>query len=1079
MKKLILLFGFFVFGQLAYANVTGRLKINLNADWKFSKGILTDNPALVDYADGSWEIVDIPHCWNSADAQDGGNNYSRTVGWYRKNIPWNASYEGRNLYIEFLGACLQAECFVNGESVGIHKGGYTAFRFDITSKMKQGDNVIAVKVDNRQSEEIAPLGGDFSVLGGIYRDVSLIVANPVHVDLMDNGASGLYLTPTDVGRDNANLEIRSNIVNNSSEPKSVTFHGIIRNPDTFDAISNVPNPNFDVNAMCPGGNPIQTVSKEIVIAAGDSYLFKESIAVTNPHLWNGKKDPYRYVVDLKIYEGDELLDSVSDYVGFRYYSVTKEGFFLNGELYPLRGVGKHQDQYNKGYAVTHEDMNEDFGIIYEMGANAIRLAHYPHDPYMYELCDRYGLAVWTEIPLVDRPGVAETFNEVTKGQLRELIRQRYNNPSVFFWGLQNEIREQHDTQMRTLMKELAELAHEEDPMRLTVQATNHNTARNWDSDVFAWNYYPGWYVQNPLFSTKLDSFKDEARPTALSEYGAGGSIYHHEINPAKPVTNGGKFHPEEYQNKVHEQAIIDISTRDFVWGTFLWNIFDFASDGRNEGDQPGTNDKGLVTYDRKVKKDSYYAYKANWSDDPFVYMTSRRYTEREELVTPITVYSNCESVELFINGASQGQKKAEDVQCGIFKWDNMNLQFGIDNKVKVVGMKDGKEYSDEVSWKKRTGTTTELQSDELIIDTENKRIILKKDIPVQEIGEYLQGVDGATFVIVESDGETIVADGFITVGMKVIVTSEDKQNTAVYEFVPGHIALNKFVSTDSEQVNENNLARYAVDGRYSTRWAAKDAKPHWIEIDLGKEYFLNKATVIWYNPNGTRTYQYYIQSTNEKNEYVTLVDRSANNLSDAVSDDLEGKSRYVRIDVLGGNGSTAYPSLYEVEIYGWMIGSDEYVIDFDENEIQIPNTEENVQNLTTDKFLGNISFDGNLSYALNSMSYFIQENDELVITDYLGKETKFKCVFVDDLTSVDAMERKMPFKVTSREHELHIEIMDCTEPLKLEISDLLGRVLVSEQVAGRNYTCRLDSGLYVVCLSGGHLKNEAIKCLIK
>ena len=444
MRKLVLLFSIFVLGQLAHADDAGRLKVNLNADWKFAKGILTNDPALTNYADGSWEIVDVPHCWNSTDAQDGGNNYSRTIGWYRKNIPWDASYEGKNLYIEFLGACLQAECFVNGESVGIHKGGYTVFRFDITSKMTQGDNVIAVKVDNRQSEEIAPLGGDFSVLGGIYRNVSLIVANPVHVDLMDNGASGLYLTPTDVGKENANLEIRSNIVNNSSEPKSVTVHGIIRNPNAFDAIPNVPNPNFDVKAMCPGGDPIQTVSKEIVIAAGDSYLFKESIAVTNPHLWNGKKDPYRYIVDLKIYEGDNLIDSVSDYVGFRYYSVTKEGFFLNGELYPLRGVGKHQDQYNKGYAVTHEDMNEDFGIIYEMGANAIRLAHYPHDPYMYELCDRYGLAVWTEIPLVDRPGVAETFNEVTKGQLRELIRQRYNNPSVFFWGLQNEIRELKD-----------------------------------------------------------------------------------------------------------------------------------------------------------------------------------------------------------------------------------------------------------------------------------------------------------------------------------------------------------------------------------------------------------------------------------------------------------------------------------------------------------------------------------------------------------------------------------------------------------------------------------------------------------
>ena len=1078
MRKFILLFSIFICCQFVFANEI-RWRINLNTNWKFQTKILTDAPASVDYADETWTTVNIPHTWNSTDAQDGGNNYLRTIGWYRKSLPWNDSFQGKKLYIEFLGACLQAECFVNGKSVGNHKGGYTAFRFDITAQMQQGNNIIAVKVDNRLSEEIIPLGGDFSVLGGLYRDVSLIVVDPVHIDLMDCGSSGLYLTPTNVSEASADLEIRAKILNNSSETKTITINGILRNPDNFTTIEDVPNPAFDVNAMCPGGKEIKKVNKTVAIEPGSSYQFKEKVTVENPHLWNGKKDPYRYLVDLEITEGENIIDAVSEYVGFRYYSVTKDGFFLNGNLYPLRGVGKHQDRYNMGYAVTSKEQNEDFGMIYDMGANAIRLAHYPHDPYIYDLCDRYGLAVWTEIPLVDRPGTAATFNDITKTQLRELIRQHYNRPSVFFWGLQNEIREQHDTHMRGLMKELNELAQIEDPTRLTVQATNHYTARNWDSDVFAWNYYPGWYVQNPLFSSKLDDFKNsESRPTALSEYGAGGSIYHHEINPSKPVTNGGKFHPEEYQNKVHEQAIVDISTRNFVWGTFLWNMFDFAPDGRNEGDQPGTNDKGLVTYDRKVKKDSYYAYKANWSDDPFVYITSRRYTEREETITPVNIYSNCESVELFVNGASKGKKLSKDVQCGFFKWDNIELLSGSENKIKVIGIKNKEEYSDEVIWTKIAGTTTNLQSDKLVVDIDNKRIVFEENIPVKNIDTYLQALDGATFIIVESDGETLVTEGFISIGMKVIVTSEDKKNKAIYEFVSGHIALNKPITTDSEQINENNLARYAVDGDYTTRWASKDKNAHWLEIDLGKEYILNKITIHWYNPNGTRTYQYYVKTADNRKNFVTEVDRSTNNQSNTISDNLKSKSRFVKVEVIGGNASTAYPSLYEIEVFGWIIESDEYVIDFENKQIKILNSEENVQNLTTEKFLGNISFEGNMSYSLNSMSYFIQENDELVITDHSGNVTKFKCVFSDDLTSINDKKKESPFQITKQGHELTVKSIDLVDSVKLEIRNLLGHTIVSEQFSD-SYTCQLGSGLYLISLSTPQLNYKTVKYLIK
>ena len=265
MRKLILVLGIILSCQFAFGNEIGRQKININASWKFQSKILSNNPAFVDFDDKSWSIINIPHTWNNTDAQDGGNNYLRTVGWYRKSLPWNDSYNGKKLYIEFLGACLQAECFVNGKSAGIHKGGYTAFRFDITSLMKPGENIIAVKVDNRHSEEIMPLGGDFSVLGGIYRNVSLIVVDPVHVDLMDNGSSGLYLTPVNVSESSADLEIKALIFNHSSESKTVIINGKLRNPDSFESIADVSKPTFDVTAMCPGGKVIKSLNELVTI----------------------------------------------------------------------------------------------------------------------------------------------------------------------------------------------------------------------------------------------------------------------------------------------------------------------------------------------------------------------------------------------------------------------------------------------------------------------------------------------------------------------------------------------------------------------------------------------------------------------------------------------------------------------------------------------------------------------------------------------------------------------------------------------------------------------------------------------
>jgi hypothetical protein len=685
------------------ASADGRQKTAIGDAWKFTLYLTGNEPAAVQYDDRDWPTVSIPHTWNATDAQDGGNNYVRTVGWYRKILPWKPEYHGKRLYIECTGANLLTECFVNGIPVGQHKGGYTAFRFDITESMHPGDNVIAFKVDNRLSEEIAPLTADFSFFGGIYRNLFLVAVHPLHVDLSDSGAGGLYLTTSKVSAESATLEVRARIVNESATACEATLTATLRYPDTFEAIPEIARPAFDPHAVSPGGAPLRTVTRTVTVPAFGEYVFTEQTVLTTPRLWDGKRDPFRYRVDFRVAVQNRTVDSLSDYVGFRFFSADTNGFHLNGRPYPLRGVNRHQDRLNMGNAISEKEHSEDFGLIYEMGANAIRLAHYPHDPYFYDLCDRYGLVVWAEIPFVDRPGKARTFTDVTRNQLQELIRQQYNRPSILMWGLHNEVRtDLYDSLMSRYVPALTAFAHAEDPSRLTVQAQAGASRFHWTSDLYAFNRYPGWY-QGGSVGSCMDPFKGLPQPVGLSEYGAGANVGQHEINPARP-RHDGPHHPEEYQNRIHEDAIRDIAARPWIWGTFVWNMFDFASDGRNEGDRPGINDKGLVTYDRRIRKDAYYLYKVNWNSEPEIYIASRRYTDRPAGRTPITVYSNCDEVELWVNGISQGIRRKADAECGIFRWDDVLLppqstSADTANGTRIVakGKLDGQEYSDQLT----------------------------------------------------------------------------------------------------------------------------------------------------------------------------------------------------------------------------------------------------------------------------------------------------------------------------------------------------------------------------------------------
>lgn len=941
----------------ADATADGRREYSINAGWKFIKGNVSGGQG-VNLDDSKWENVNVPHTWNALDGQDGGSYY-RGKGWYRKTVKWNEDFKDHRVYIEFLGVCLQASVYVNGKLAGTHKGGYTAFRVDITDYLVEGeDALIAVMADNSRVEEIAPLSGDFTVFGGMYRDVTLVVTDGVHVDLMDSGSSGLKLTTDNrqVSEKSAELNIQSTIVNDTDAEKQITVQAVLKDPDSFEAIEGI-DPLFDIDTMY-GGDFKMGVQQTFTIPAGEQVTFSKDLTVENPRLWNGLSDPYRYQVDLTVLEGEKVIDNVTDYVGFRYFNVDyDEGFFLNGKSYPLRGVSRHQDREDMGYAITKKEHDEDFAIIYEMGCNTVRLAHYPQDPYFYELCDKYGIVVWAEIPWVNEIGGKGTYDdpnpyrnaffEVTRRQLVELIRQQYNRPSIMFWGLQNENLRWGKGDMEVVqafMADLNALAHKEDPTgRLTTQATDKAEGQQWESDLLAWNSYPGWYYGEhynlgPDFDTRHAA---DSRPIGISEYGIGASIDMHvdEATTSHPQGNV-EFQSEEYQSFCNESFIKQINERPYFWATYIWNMFDFSSDDRSEGGQLGVNTKGLVTRDRTVKKDSFYLYKANWLQSPTAYIASRRYTERANALNDIRVYSNCEQVELFVNGKSVGTLKQSDLaQQTVFVWEDVRLSSG-ENTVEIKATLDGKVYTDSVVWNKQAGSGVDIQSQTLTVDAERRVVELDKNYTVEELHKLIVSASNASFKVYQADGKTEVTDT-VTPGMLLVVTSEDGSATAQYSITEGNIAKGKPITASSYQDKDDGVLppTLANDGDLTTRWAAGfDANgvtsyPQWVMVDLGAQYNLSRIDISWYKGgSGTRRYFYTISvSDRADGEFTTVVDRSANADSGVASDALSDvRGRFVRVEITGNNewpgNNVAAATFYEISVYG--TAADEVLYDY-------------------------------------------------------------------------------------------------------------------------------------------------------
>jgi len=658
-----------------------RTRVDLNSGWKFNKGDVTgaEQPG---FNDAAWASVSTPHTWNAADGADGGNNYYRGTGWYRRHYTVPIAYAGKQLYLQFAGANQVADVWVSGTYLGQHAGGYARFRFNATAAVHVGqDNVIAVKVNNADNNDIAPQTADYSFDGGIYRNVSFWAVDPVQIRMLDYAGPGVYLRQRSVTAASATVDVTTKLFNNLGTALNVSVRTVIT-----DAAGTVV-----ADQTASAGSVAAHAGKDVV----------QTVTIANPHRWDGLADPYQYNanVELRDTATGRVTDVVTEPLGLRSFAIDPNtGFSLNDHHLDLHGVNLHQDRAGAGWAVNDAQHTQDFDLIKEIGATAVRMAHYQHDQKDYNLADAAGLVVWAEIPLVNDTTASSGFTANAEQQLRELIRQNYNHPSIVFWSIGNEQRADNAA-TNNLLTDLAGIVNAEDPDRLSTYATccvSDTGAVPTHAETTGYNKYYGWYTGSVSgLGPNLDSLHAAmpARPVAVSEYGAGANTTQHELNPAQPSA-GGQWHPEEYQALLHEQSWKQLQARPYVWGKFVWNMFDFASDGRNEGSQPGINDKGLVTRDRAVKKDAFYWYKANWSPASTLYITSRRWTQRTTATTDVKIYSNAATVTLSLNGTSLGSRSSAD---HIFTWPGVTLRSGT-NTVTATAVINGTTVTDTVTW---------------------------------------------------------------------------------------------------------------------------------------------------------------------------------------------------------------------------------------------------------------------------------------------------------------------------------------------------------------------------------------------
>jgi beta-galactosidase len=693
-----------------------RFSMPLDAGWRFKQAPHLIGVEAPTFEDVGWDSVSVPHTWNrignEGTERSPLSNNVQGVGWYRLHFKPPRSSPDSRYFLQFDAVGEVADVWLNGRYLGKHAGAFSRFRFDASSAINSSaDNVLVVRADNSRpqpgssTQDVIPLSGDFFVFGGIYRNVSLIVTPPVHADLMDFGGPGLYARALLTDSTSASVQMLGRVSNDLAKARHIAVEFAIEDA---------------------AGHTVASKSSKITKTTGSSAV-QAQLRVEYPRLWEGIKSPYLYRSVMTIRSDNGMvLDRVSQPLGFRNAKFDADrGFYLNGEHLFLKGVSMHQDRPVKGWAISEADQREDFGLLGELGANAVRLAHYQHDQFSYDLADARGIVAWAEIPLVNKVSFDGTpanaaFTANAKQQLTELIRQNYNHPSIVVWSLGNEI-DLTATQLKgpsrptLLLKTLNELAKAEDPSRSTSLADccevgipphpeneiNDAGAREpivGIADTVGYNRYFGWYTGAISdFGAMLDDAhaRHPALPISVSEFGAGAALTQHTDNAeGGPINPHGRPHPEEYQNWYHEKSWEALKLRGYLWGVFIWNLFDFSSDSRKEGDLTDINEKGLISYDRQTRKDAYYFYRANWSSEPTLHLVGRRYADRAYAVNDVKAYSNAAQARLSLDGQEVGLASCAK---GICLWPSVRLRRGI-NELSATAQIAGASIADSLHW---------------------------------------------------------------------------------------------------------------------------------------------------------------------------------------------------------------------------------------------------------------------------------------------------------------------------------------------------------------------------------------------
>ncbi|WGK81392.1 glycoside hydrolase family 2 TIM barrel-domain containing protein [Vibrio aestuarianus] len=718
--------------------------INLNSGWSFTKLPLALSDIQTTDA-SNFESITIPHCWNAIDGQNGGDNYHRGLCWYKKSLNIQAVEEGKCYFIEIGAANSISKTYLNGELLGEHRGGYSKFRYDITKQLKEGDNELLISVDNSHVEEVYPLWADFTFYGGIYRDVNLVVAEDVHFNMMDLGSPGIYVSQREVTDQLAKLEVKALVQNNTQHTPELLVEFVDR--------------------------------KDTVVAQAKTEVTGESatleLDVENPVLWQGVDNPYLYECRVKLMAVGELKDIQNIPTGLRYFEFDKDrGFMLNGKPTKIRGVSRHQDREAVGNALTKGHQLQDMELIKEVGANSIRLAHYQHSDFFYDLCDEAGMLIWAEPPYITK--TSNTDREATNAisQMRELVRQAYNHSSIILWGVQNEIGIfPAERPLLEIVQQMHNVVKEEDTTRLTTQAQvmmiREDNPANFATDTVAFNQYHGWYVGDTSGYDKfIQAFREKNPNSSLgySEYGAEGIIQWHSEEPK------ANDYSEEYHAKYHEEVLEIFNRYDYMWGSYVWNFFDFGSDLRDEGGVKGRNNKGLVTFDRGTKKDAFFFYKSVWSSEPVVHIASKRFKERHLDTITVKVYCNQEGLELRHNGRLVALKERKGTTGETIYLFDVTLESGY-NQIEATASG----FTDRAEFRK----VAELNQDYILPKGESTNIIdtmFKSDENDENVRNWFtDGIEDAGVQELE------YPEGFLSIRDRICEIMEEKEGKAIME----------------------------------------------------------------------------------------------------------------------------------------------------------------------------------------------------------------------------------------------------------------------------------------------------------